>query len=165
MKFDFFLIQEEEMAFGLAVADYDIQTGTYGKTIKVNISTYIPRTVNYLQGEDDSGIKSDPVESEVSLAVLQSYLEDSECPDLAFNYANETLTIFFKNDEYDTRFAFGGTRKPQSVSSSEDLLDIPDEHLDLVSVYARKIAWLLKKRMVDRDIQNKINDLEFAIRS
>lgn len=162
--FQFFLIQEEAMAFGLAVADYNIDTGTYGKIIKVDVATYLPHLINLVQGESGSNIKSSSITTPVTLPVLQDYLEDSDCPNIAYNLGSEILTIFFKNDVYDTRFSFGGKRKSQKLVNDSDLLDVKNERLPLLSLYARDFAYLALKKRSDEDILEQIEELEFDIR-
>ena len=154
------------MAFGLAVSDYNIQTGTYGNIIRVDISSYLPKSIDFVQLESSGGVKGDPVSSASTVEQLHSYLSDADCPDLAWNYSPEILTIFLKtysgDDEF-TRFNFAGNRKAQKTSVDTTNLDAPDERLELIASYAKNKAWLLKKNRTDPDLVEKTEQLEYEL--
>lgn len=154
------------MAFGLAVSDYNIYPGTYGSIIKVDISEWLPKGVDFVQPEKSDGTHIDAVAVNSALSVLHNYLEDEACPDLAWNYSAEVLTIFFKNytgDDEFTRFNVVGDRKAQKASVGTTLIDAPDERLALIAAYAKNKAWLLKKNRRDPDLVEKIEDLEYEL--
>ena len=138
VKFTFFLIQEEDMAFGLAVSDYTAQNGTYGSIIKVNISTELPYAINWVCGENAGEVKSDSVDTGVSLETLYSYLESATCPDIAWSFNGVFLSIFFKTGEYDTRFAFEEYRHSKALSNTTDYIDIPEDLLPLFRLYVMR---------------------------
>jgi len=154
------------MAFGLDVSDYSAsqQTGTYGKTIKVDISSYLTYSIDFVQASDGTNTGK-PVKTGVDLSILQGYLEDVNCPDLAFNYGSEILTIFFKTGTLQARFAFGGKRKVQKLTADTDLLDVPNQRLELVGLFAKEYAWLDSKNKVDEDIKESIQEKELAFRN
>ena len=166
VKFTFFLIQEEDMAFGLAVSDYNIYPGTYGSIIKVDISEWQPKSVDFVQPEKSDGTHIDSVSVNSSLKTLHDYLEDESCPDLAWNYSAEILTIFIKayegDDEF-TRFNVVGNRRAQKATVGSTLIDAPDERLALIAAYAKNKAWLLKKNRRDPDLVEKIEELEYDL--
>ena len=144
VKFTFFLIQEEDMAFGLAVSDYAAQQGSYGTIIKVNISAELPYAINWVRGESVGEVKSDPVSTGVSLQTLYSYLESSTCPDIAWSFNGVTLSIFFKTGEYDTRFAFEEYRHSKLLSAVTDYIDVPEDLLPLFRLYVMRSIQHLK---------------------
>ena len=152
------------MSFGLLVSDYTIQTGTYGKTIKIDISDYLPYSIDLVQGESSTNVKSAVVTGGVELSVLQGYIEDSSCPDIAYSYNADTLTIFFKNDTYDTRFAFAGLRSPQKMALTTDYWDGNEDDMTLLEsyileqIYSEKgltIPYRTRKDIKDREVELK----------
>lgn len=161
-KIDFLLLGGE--MFGLQVNDYSQQqVGQYGFGIKLNIADYKPLRIDFVQGSKEPLSISAPVTSNLTLATLQALPDSENCPELSWCWLGETLHIVFNETAYDyadddCRFAFGGIRYPMLVDENTDLVDAPDEYLKLLLAYARRYAWLLKKKMVDRDIQKIIEE-------
>ena len=138
VAFQFFLVQEETVAFGLAVSDYNLDTGTYGNMIKLNIKDNLPYNVLWVQGENSSGARSEVFDTEVSLATLMGYMESSSCPDIAWSLNGQELSIFFKTDQYDTRFAYEEQRHPKALVNTTDTIDIPEDLIPLYRLYVMR---------------------------
>lgn len=127
--------------FGNKVTDFSIaSSGSYGYTTKVNLSSLLFYSVTEVQAQNSADSTPVPVSGEVSREAIQRYLNDVNCPDLAFNYAGGEAIIFFKKDVYpyeDTiRFAAFGLRNPQKMTSDSDVIDCPDKYIGLVKTYA-----------------------------
>lgn len=135
---DFFLLVEDEMAFGLAVSDYTLRVGTYGNIIKLNIKDHLPYKILWVQGEDDAGNKSVLEDTGVSLATLVEYLDAPDCPDIAWSLNGVELSIFFKQGAYDTRFAYEEKRHPKTLSEVTDSIDIPEDLIPLYRLYVMR---------------------------
>ncbi len=155
--------------FGLQINDYDKEyEGQYGYGLKLDISEYKPRRIDFVQASAQPLSVDAPVENNVDLADLQALPDSATCPDLSWCANNETLSIVFNSDTYDyddddCRFAFGGIRYPMLAVSDSDKIDVPDEYIDFLILLIRKYAWMLKKKMIDRDIEKSIRDRQQQI--
>lgn len=160
---------EEEVDYGLAISDYNIQQGTYGFTMKVDVSENLPFDVKWVQAENAGGVRTAVSKSPTTdLETLLDYLETESCPVIAWYYADQTLHIFFSNYDGDdelVRFAFGGNRKAQKVSADSEYIDVPPERMELVQLYAKNLAYYAKKRKYDEDLMQRIEEIEHEIRT
>ena len=94
---------ENEMEFGSLISNYNIQVGSYGSTIKVDITEYLPDEITSVQSENIGGSKSEPITVNSSYELLQNYIETENCPQIAWNYSSNILTIFFANNSGDDK--------------------------------------------------------------
>ena len=150
------------MSFGLAVSDYSATTitGACGKIVKLDISSYLPKEVLSVQGEDAATIKCDAEETPTAdLETLMNYLEDTACPDIAFYHAGETLWIFFKDGEYDTRFSFIEKRDAIRMAEETDELDVPRDLVPLFKNFVIKLSGEGYTRKIDFEILRIKNDI------
>ena len=87
------------MSFGNKVTDF-VQSaiGLYGYTLKIDVTALLIYQVNSVQAQKNANDTYPPVLSEVSSEVIQGYLNDVNCPRLAFNFGDGQCTIFFKGD-------------------------------------------------------------------
>lgn len=150
------------MDYGLVISDYDIQLGSYGTSIKIDITDYLPDEIISVQAENLDGIKSLPVTINSSYETLQSYMENENRPEVAWNYSSNILTIFFANnsggDEW-TRFAFAGYHFPQ-VFNSSNLLDMNPNDLELLKCYILRDLYADNNMMLPYEIRTRISYLE-----
>lgn len=156
------------MAFGNKVTDFgQVAVGTYGYVIKNNLYPYFPRDVESVQVQPSATETPTPFTTNSSLEDVNSYMEDSACPDVAWHYINSVLHIFFKTSEYayvdNTRFAVFGKRNAQSVTGDLSLCDIMDRDLDLVQLYMLEQAYLSRAGKVPYYIKKAIADREEAV--
>lgn len=146
------------MDFGLAVSDYNIEQGGYGKLLKLDISEYLPKKMIGAIGEDASKNKSTFITTENTLGELVGFLDDVNCPDIAYSLVGKTLYIFLKNDEYDTRFSFELKRNFKKMTLESSKLDIPPDMYQMFKYLVLKLA-----NQADRSINQKIMDEENRI--
>lgn len=157
------------MAFGSIVTNLTQNAiGSYGYIVKINTADLLAETIESVQAQDDPATTPEPVTGQVSIATLYSYLDDSGCPDLAYNYSDGECSIFFKTTEFaysaTTRFALFGRRKAQNCTSDADLLDLPDRDLNLLAAYCMQLAYALKKGGIPKWIYETVKNGEQTIR-
>jgi hypothetical protein len=158
------------MAFGSSVS-YLTQNavGSYGYIVKINTAELLAERIEAVQAQDSSSDTPEPVEGNTSISALYAYLNDSACPDLAYNYSDGECSIFFKTSvfpyEATTRYALFGKRKAQNCTSDSDLLDCPDRDLNLLIAYCLDVAYQLKKNGTPKWIYDKIKIAERALRN
>lgn len=155
------------MAFGIKVTEFpQIAVGDYGYTIKINLTTYNFYKVNSVQAQAAAGDTMSPVTAESTIEVVQGYVSDADCPDLAFNYGG-SLTIFFKTTAFpyvdNTRFAAFGLRNATLPTGDSSALDVPDKDLRLLLNYALLNAYSVKKGSTPRDILAIIEQEELRL--
>ena len=151
------------MAFGNKVTDFSqVAVGTVGYTIRIDTVSLLAYNIEFVQAQDSATSTPEPATQEVSLAVLQSYLNSTGAPDLAFNYSYNECTIFLKTSvfpyEDTTRVGLYGTRNPLKLESLDQKLDIADQDLDLFIAFVRKHAAELVGKAVPYDVQKKIKE-------
>lgn len=85
------------MAFGSKVTDFaQSVAGYYGYIIKMDVTSLLMHKVNAVQAQKDPDDTFAPVIGEVKIETLGSYLNEVNCPRLAFNYSDGQVTVFFK---------------------------------------------------------------------
>ena len=153
---------------GNAVTEFSkLVEGTTGYVIKVNTAALLFEKVNSVQAQAESADTPEPVTAETTLNIIQGYLNDTGCPDLAFNHDRSTITIFFKTSAFPyistTRFALFGLRKAQATTAGTDYIDCPEKDIELAQHYALDIAYKLKKTIAPDTILDRISELEQGI--
>lgn len=162
---DFLLLTEEEMDFGFAISNYDIHIGTFGFIIKIDVTENLPYDIKWVQAENSSGIKTPVNNSPVSLESLLGYIDDANCPDLAWHYSSKELHIFFANydgDQEFLRFGYGGYREPQYMTSA-DTADCRPSDIELAKMYVIEMVHRDNGIMVPYKIRQRIEELEQEI--
>lgn len=157
------------MAFGSSVTGLTQQAeGTYGYIVKINTANLLAQTIESVQAQTATDDTPEPVSGQTQVSSLYGYLNDSNAPDLAFNYSDGECQIFFNTSvfPYDalTRFALFGKRKAQNCESDGDLLDCPDRDLNLLLAYCLQTAYSLDKNGVPKWIYDRIKTGEREIR-
>ena len=150
------------MEFGSLISNYNIQVGSYGSTIKVDITEYLPDEITSVQAENIGGSKSEPITVNSSYEILQNYMETENCPQIAWNYSSNILTIFFANNSGDdewSRFVFAGYHFPQIFDSS-NLLDMNPNDLELLKCYILRDLYADNNMMLPYEIRTRISYLE-----
>lgn len=85
------------MAFGTLITDISQSArGLFGYLLKINTANLAAYSIDAVQAQVGAYDVPIPATQEVSKNVLQSYLNDENCPLLAFNYGNGELNIFCK---------------------------------------------------------------------
>jgi len=88
--------------FGTPVTDYtQYAKGQFGYIIKVNLTAHLFSEIDKVQAQVPEFNTPAPVSGEVDIQTLYSYMNDIDCPDLAFNWNNGICSIFFKADGSD----------------------------------------------------------------
>ena len=157
------------MAFGNAVTDVSqTSIGTYGYTVRIDTTTILAYRIKFVQAQDESGTElGTPSDDSVILKTLQTYLEQSSCPDIAFNYAHGVCTVFFKTTVWpyadNTRFALFGQRNALAMIETDDKADFPDSEMELFIAYAIREASILNNKPVPSDISRTIMRREYEI--
>lgn len=158
------------MAFGNAVTDFSQQAiGSYGYTIKVPLepSGLNANVVYAVQGQVGASDTPQVVLTKVLQSTIEDYLNSSSCPDLAFATDGTNVIVFFKTTVFayvsDTRIAFLGLRNAQPTASDNDKLDIIDDDIGLLRVYAIQEMYLLKQNFVPQNILDTISNEETRI--
>lgn len=146
--------------FGNSVTEKDKFTdGTYGYTVAVDLTPWNARTISSVLASDD-GTVSDPIVGSTDLTVLLKYVNQSDCPDLAYNVGSDILTIFFKASVYPyqstTKYLATGYRSALPVASLSDFPDIKNSNLELFCLLSvQKAATILNKK-IPQNIQDRI---------
>jgi hypothetical protein len=158
------------MAFGNAVTEFSqVAVGAYGYTIRVDASTLRPHKIANIQIQASPTSTSAPVTNEVSANVLSGYLENSDCPDVAFNFSGSEVLIFLKTAIYPyistTRLAFGGLRNAQETTADTDYIDVPARDIDYLCALCMARAYKLQQRNMPQAIREDIELHEEAIRN
>jgi hypothetical protein len=156
--------------FGTSVIGItQMAVGTYGYVIRIDTTALRSYDITGVQAQSSAIFTPAPTMTEVSLDILMSYLEDSECPDLAYHYGYGEVYIFFKTTVFayatDTRFALIGKRNPIKLTSLDDNLDIADKDLDLFVAYVLKYAAILSRQAVPFEIEKTIKQKEQEIKN
>ena len=153
--------------FGNRVTDFPQHTsGLYGYTIIMD-TTNLHLNMPYSIQPDANGVSGDPVAGETALNTLQEYINDEDCPDLAWNLSSDILTIFFKTEIYEylstTRFVLYGYRNNTPITSLQSSIDIKDRDLEWFMMLAIKKAALMQGKKVPEKIQLELTRLESIV--
>jgi hypothetical protein len=142
--------------------------GTYGYILKIDTSVLLAESISSVVAQASAIETPAPVSGSTIIATLYSYLEDVNCPDLAYNASNSECSIFFKTSEFpfvdDTRYALFGKRKSQNCSNDNDYLDCPDRDLHLLIAYCLELSYAISKGGVPKWVTDKIKTEEKRVR-
>lgn len=90
------------MAFGSKVTDFpQSAVGLFGYTLKIDLTSLLFHSVTEVQAQVGPANTPEPFLTEEKLPAVQSYLNNPNCPRLAFNYSDGNVTLFFKEDGSD----------------------------------------------------------------
>jgi len=147
-----------------------VTEGTYGYTLRLDTNNIKAYSIEFIQAYAViAAASSAPSEGSVSLKTLNSYLEDENCPDLAFNYTYGICTIFLKTSAYpytsDSKITLFGKRNGLKMNYMIEKADFPDEYIELFSAYVIKIASLLRGKPIPADVSRIIMREEYAIKN
>lgn len=154
--------------FGSPVTDYtDRVIGSVGYIIKLDISHLLYEKITSIQAQVGASNTPVGIDTEVSIIDLYNYLNATDAPDLAYNQAYNTLTIFFRTSVYDyvadTRFDIKGYRIPQAITSDTDFLDIPDRDIEYFLLTVKRLIAMAKNNSSPETITSRISELETKI--
>lgn len=142
--------------------------GSAGYVVKINTAELLAERIESIQAQASPSSTPEPVSGQTTVDALFSYLNDSNAPDLAYNYSDGECNVFFNTTTFPyvatTRYALFGKRKPQNCTSDADYLDVPDRDLTLLLAYCMDIAYTMKKGGTIKGIYDKIKILERTIR-
>lgn len=157
--------------FGHSVTTYgQYSAGIYGYIIAIDLSKLYIKSISGIQPAVDSGgLYNYNVETnETSLVDLQDYINDVDCPMIAYAIASDIIYIFFRNTELpyssSTLFTIYGIRYPKPVTSLSQNLDIRENETELLFNYALKQASLYNNKRLDPDIELNIKYLETKLK-
>jgi hypothetical protein len=132
-----------------------VKEGSAGYIVSLDLTDYDVSDILGVQCQTTAGAWSDPVISEVAYDVLSGYVDDSECPDVAYTWMRNSLYVFVKDTytyEDTTIVNFWYYRNAQNIDSLLDddtnpvLVDIPGEMEQLA------LSLILRKLYMDKNI-------------
>ena len=131
------------MAYGLQTNLYSKVDGTNGYIIKIDISAHLPKTIEFVQAGASSNVYLSPREDELTLPELYNLLLEPSDTKLAWSFNGIILSIYFDettfpNASNDTRFAYSIFRHCMKIESETDLIDVPDDFIDLFKLYVEE---------------------------
>lgn len=149
------------MSYGNSVTELTQKAvGQYGYIIKIDTTGLLAYKIEMVQAQILPINTPAVISSPVSNAVLYNYLNDPNCPNLAFNYSNNQCSIFFKIDAFPytstTRYALFGKRISQNCLTDADYLDCPNKHLNLLTYYCLSLGYTTVKKGVPTYIKEAI---------
>ena len=156
------------MAFGNPVTDFDQQAiGDYGYIVKIDAVSLLALEVDAVQAQASASSTPSPVTAETTRNAIEGYLNDSACPDLAFNFSGSDVLVFFKTSVFayasDTRIALFGKRFAQNVSDDATKMDILDDDIALLLAYMMQLAALSLKNTKLKYIEDWVETEEKKI--
>jgi hypothetical protein len=154
-----------------AITNYDVyRNGTYGYIVRIDFSNYDIDTISFLTAYDSSTLESvDAVSSETALVTIMDYPKEDDCPELAWNFTANILTVFLKTGDsyytYDssTKIGIYGYQYPSPLKSEDDYVDIPFEYVELLFKYIIREAGEILGKIIPESVQQNIKNLEAEI--
>lgn len=114
-----------------------------------------------IEGTPDSIVN---LEEKVDLKVLNGYLLSDTAPSCAYAYDSGLIYLYLDGTAFpyliDTKFIVYGTRTGIPITSLDDLIDVPEKHLELYIKYAIREAAQLLGKIVPPSIEKDIRELE-----
>lgn len=153
--------------FGHAVTTYgQFNAGNYGYIVAVDLSKIYAKEITSVQIIDtaEAHLSSDPITDIYSIEELQNFINDENCPDIAFAISSDIFYLFLKTTLYPyantTRFTLYGKRHSKPITALTDNLDIRESELELFVNYAMEKAALITNKRLDPLISRNIQILE-----
>ncbi len=142
--------------------------GTYGYTIAVDVDNLFMDTISKIQAQSTDDVSLTALfSSESALTDLMAYVNDSACPNCAWYLSSSILYLFFKTSVYAyeaaTMFTAFGTRTGIPIRNMDDVIDVPEQFMELYIKYAIREAAQLQGRQVPPSILADIAELETAL--
>ena len=81
--------------FGSSVTQLTRSIGTAGYIVKINTADLLVEKIESVQAQAGPSSTPEPVSGSIGIDALYGYLNDSECPDLAYSYGDGECSIFF----------------------------------------------------------------------
>ena len=139
--------------------------GTYGYTIAVDVDNLFMDTISKVQAQTTTDVSLTALfSSESALTELMDYVNDSTCPDCAWYLSSSVLYMFFKTTVYaylsSTIFTAFGTRTGIPITNLDDVIDVPEQYMELYIKYSIREAAQLQGRQVPPSIIADISELE-----
>jgi len=157
------------MAFGNSITDFSqASIGTVGYTVRIDTTGLKTFRVRFVQAQATSSDTPEPAVAESTLADIQSFLNDTGAPDLAFNFGYGETTVFLKTSVFPyvvaTRISLFGERNPVTMVEDADKADFADNDLELFVNYVLKYAYNLQKIPVPGNVEKSIRELETQVK-
>ncbi len=124
------------------------KVGSCGYIVAIDMTDYDINSVLGIQAKTTAGVWSDPVISESAYDVIAGYVENPDCPDMAFTWLRNTLYVFLSSTytfEATTLLNVWYYRNAQNITTVSDIVDIPGEWEQLA------IALILRRMYVDQN--------------
>lgn len=149
-------------ALGLNVTTYDRVDGTYGYIIHVNtLSLLIDEMLSLLVL---NGIVINSIDTATEVHALISYLEDEDCPNVAYALSGDQLIIFLKSSVFPyaatTRISPKFNRLLFRIVDDVSRMDFNDRFIGLFKLYALESAYLSKVGKVPYNVRKQTEDEE-----
>lgn len=148
---------------GNSVTQFQQHTiGTVGYTIIMDCTDLHLNQMEFLM-VDANGVTGDPAPAQAEIEVIHDYINDSDCPDIAWNLSSDILTIFLKTSVYayviTTTFTIYGYRNPTPIKTLDSLIDIKDKDLNWFNNLVIKKAAEMQGKRVPPSVINNLNNI------
>ena len=143
--------------FGNAITDFDPKFGEYGYIIELDTTRSLVNSMKsiFAQYHTDPITELERLEhvtDQIDKTTLLSYLDDENCPPLAFNYSPGLLTIFIDGTIFPfgpiTRLVLVYNRDAERCNADTDRIDCPDEKIEELKNYALEMAQQLLNKTI-----------------
>ena len=154
--------------YGNRVTEKDKFTdGMYGYTVAIDLTALNARSIVSVAASD-AGLAFDPVVTPIDLITLQGYINDPDCPDLAYSLGSDILTILFNHSTLPyastTQYTVTGYRSALPIASVTDNLDIKNRYLELFVLLSIQKAAVLLNRTLPAELKQRILELKAQIK-
>jgi hypothetical protein len=151
------------MAFGNPVTDFNqIAIGANGYLIRINTTQLLAEEVKMLQIQSGTSELPTPFSAEETPVQVKSYPEsDGEVPNASFNFSGMECLVFLKSSKYPytatTRLALDGYRTVQTVTDEDDLLDVPNKDIPLLTALVLKRMYAISGGGIPQGVEEEID--------
>lgn len=149
------------MDFGNPITEGElIDEGTYGQIISFDLSPQYLDTILQLQLQKTGGMMSDVITTPSTWEDMCGYLEDENCPDIAYCQNGSVVSVLLNKTEYPfvatNRIGFWYYSWEKDVTSLSEEFEMPGESRDLLSGIMLKRMYEGMNRRVPMEIDNKV---------
>jgi hypothetical protein len=150
------------MAFGNPVTNgTKVAEGTYGYVVSFDLSNEEIKTLLQVQMQDATAVEmGEVIDVGTDRAALFEYLEDVDCPDVAWFQEGVTVFVFLKTATWayaaTNRVAFWFYRDAEDIAALSDTIDVPQAARELLKQTVRKLYYLGKGKRVPYDVEQGI---------
>lgn len=153
--------------FGNPITDGTQQgnVGAYGYIVTFDLSGELLRKLSSLQVVDTTPSPDEysaVIDAATELSSLLEYLEDENCPDVAWCQTGSIINVFFKSSKYSftsaVRIAFWFTTEAIILSNTGQFIDPPNDAKELLKNTILKQVYTTQGLRVPVNIENVVSD-------